>query len=91
MTNRLNQLLALASLFFGVQQAVAQGTAFTYFGRLSDANTGNPITANQDMQFALFDNLTAGSQVGSTITILSVPFHNGLFKVTLDFGTGRRG
>ena len=47
--------------------AWAQSTAFTYQGRLT--NGGSPANGIYDMQFALFDNLTAGTQIGTTQTI----------------------
>ena len=68
------------------------GTAFTYQGRLTDA--GLPANGNYDLQFKLFDALTAGSQVGSTLTRTNVAVSAGLFTVSLDFGavfTGNKG
>ena len=66
----------------------AQGTAFTYQGRLaSGANAANGI---YDFQFQVFDAATAGSGYGSPNpnTVTGVGVTNGLFTVTLDFGTG---
>ncbi len=62
----------------------AQGTAFTYQGRLNDG--ANPANGNYDLRFTLFDALTVGNQVGSLLTNSPVSVSNGLFTVTLDFG-----
>jgi hypothetical protein len=62
----------------------AQGTVFTYQGFLKVS--GNPANANYDFQFSLWTAASGGSQVGSTLTLTSVPVQNGLFTVSLDFG-----
>jgi hypothetical protein len=59
------------------------GTAFSYQGHLTDA--GLPEDGTCDLQFALFDALSAGSQVGSTATRTDVAVSDGLFTVQLDF------
>jgi hypothetical protein len=56
---------------------------FVYQGRL-DQN-GAPANGNFDLSFALFDDPTAGSQVGSTINQPAYPVVNGLFSVSLSF------
>lgn len=63
----------------------AQGTAFNYQGQLSDA--GAPANAPYDFRFAVFDAVTNGTQVSASLTNAAVPASNGLFNVTLDFGT----
>ncbi len=62
----------------------AAGTAFTYQGRLTEA--GEPAEGVYDFEFKLFDALSEGSQVGSTITREDVSVSAGLFTVQLDFG-----
>src|SRR6266576_3516896 len=64
----------------------AQTSSFSYQGRLTD--NGTPANGNYDLQFALFDSLSGGSQVGSTQTVNTVAVSNGIFTVRLDFGTG---
>ncbi|MBS1791693.1 MAG: hypothetical protein JST85_28545 [Acidobacteria bacterium] len=79
------QLVSL--LFFiiiNINLARAQTTSFTYQGRLNDA--GNPATGVYDLQFRLFDALSNGNQVGSTLTRDDVTVTSGSFSVTLDFG-----
>jgi hypothetical protein len=62
------------------------GTAFLYQGRLTDA--GSPADGAYDLSFSLYDAGTAGTQVGSTVTLEDVAVAEGLFTVTLDFGAG---
>jgi len=75
---------ALCSLFTAVNPLHAQGTGFTYQGRLT-AN-GGPANGNYDLQFYLRDAATAGNPIGTTNTVTPVAVSNGLFTVTLDFG-----
>lgn len=77
--------MVLLAIFTGMQRAGAQGTAFTYQGRLEIGT--NPATGNYDFTFAVYNAATSGSQVGSTLTNLDVSVSNGLFLVTEDFGT----
>jgi hypothetical protein len=75
-------LLGFLSL---LASAVTQGTAFTYQGYLRQG--GTPANANHDFQFSLWTTVSGGSQVGATQTLTNVPVQNGLFTVSLDFGT----
>ncbi len=78
-------ILALA-FFTGSHQAAAQGTAFTYQGRLNDG--GSSANGTYDLQFYLRDALTAGNAIGATNTLPTVPVTNGLFTVSLNFSAG---
>ncbi len=83
-THRQLWFIALA-LLASFNQAAAQGTAFTYQGRLN--SSGSSANGNYDFTFALFPNSTGSSgQIGGTLTNLDVGVTNGLFTVTLDFG-----
>ncbi len=62
----------------------ALGTAFTYQGQLR--NNGSPVNANCDFQFALYDAVSGGNQIGATQTASNIHVNNGLFTVGLDFG-----
>ena len=62
---------------------LAQGTAFTYNGRLND--NGNPANGSYDLRFTLYDAVTNGTAFGS-LTNPATGASNGLFTVTLDFG-----
>src|SRR5438105_596423 len=66
--------------------ALAQGTAFTFQGKLGDS--GSPVNGTLDMQFKLFDAAApAGSvQIGPTMNSPLVQVTNGVFTVQLDFG-----
>lgn len=64
--------------------AAAQGSSFSFQGRLNDGTT--PANGSYDLQFALFDSITGGSQIGSTLPRPSTTLVNGVFSVTLDFG-----
>ncbi len=66
--------------------ASAQGTAFTYQGRLNDG--GNPAHGNYDFRFKLFADPFGNNQVGSAVLTNDLPLTNGLFTVTVDFGAG---
>ena len=69
-----------------VNSAPAQGTSFIYQGCLND--TGGPANGNYDLQFTLYDAATNGNSPGTTVTNPATGVTNGLFTVTLDFGTG---
>ncbi|HET9493722.1 MAG TPA: hypothetical protein VFR15_05785, partial [Chloroflexia bacterium] len=60
------------------------GTGFTYQGSLK--NGGNPANGQFDFQFKLYDALSGGGQVGSTLTVGNQTVTGGLFTVQLDFG-----
>src|ERR1043165_5272793 len=66
------------------QTVSAQGTAFTYQGKLSDG--GNAANGSYDMQFKLFDLVSGGAQQGSTLTVTNITVAAGIFTVQLDFG-----
>jgi len=66
---------------------LAQGTAFTYQGRLN--NGGTPVTGVYDLSFTLYDSVDLPDSVlAGPITNAATGVTNGLFTVTLDFGTG---
>jgi hypothetical protein len=78
-------LSALLATLAGTYSASAQGTAFTYQGRLTF--NGSSASASLDLTFGLFDDAVAGNQIGSTITNLNLSVSNGLVTVLLDFGS----
>jgi hypothetical protein len=63
---------------------IAQGTAFTYQGRLYDGTS--LANGNYDMRFHVYNAATGGSILGGPITNAPVTVSNGLFTVLLDFG-----
>lgn len=64
----------------------AQGTAFTYQGRLMESNA--PANGSFEFEFSLYDAATGGTNLG-TLTLEETPVVNGLFAVLLDFGPGK--
>src|SRR3989442_3924768 len=79
-------LLLLIALLLSLSsgRALAQTTAFTYQGRLTDGGTA--ANGVYDLQFGLWDSASAGSQIGSTQALPAVQVSGGVFTVTLDFG-----
>ena len=63
----------------------AQGTAFSYQGRLNTA--GGPANGTYDLTFTLFNTNTGGILVSGPVTNSAVSVSNGLFTVAVDFGS----
>jgi hypothetical protein len=81
------QLLSLCFLVAACCPSVhAQGTAFTYQGRLT-AN-GSAANGNFDLTFLLFNISNGGSAVAGPMTNTAVAVSNGVFTATVDFGAG---
>ncbi|HMC29141.1 MAG TPA: hypothetical protein VKM56_15230, partial [Verrucomicrobiae bacterium] len=91
-TQTLFKSIALALLLSTLNSqlsAFAQGTAFTYQGRLSE--TGNLANGTYDFLMSLWNAGSGGSRVTSAsnpLVITGVAVSNGLFTVMLDFGDG---
>src|SRR5215831_8089083 len=67
--------------------AWAQGTAFTYQGRLNDG--ANPATGIYDLRFDVYDSTNnPGVLIAGPITNAATSVSNGFFTVTLNFGPG---
>src|SRR5262245_27723745 len=79
-------LVAGLTVSMSNRAAFGQTTLFTFNGHLTDVGTGGNGT--YDLQFALWDSVTNGAQVGTTLTINNVAVSKGDFTVTLDFGAG---
>ena len=75
-TSRIGSVLA--------ESQVNTGSGFTYQGRLD--KDGAPANGQFDFQFALYDEVSRGSQIGATVAANRVPVSGGLFTVVLDFG-----
>ena len=81
------KLIAICYLLTSIcLSAFAQGTAFTYQGRLNSG--GNPANGTYDFRFKLFEDSFGNTQAGSTVLTNGIPLTNGLFTVTIDFGAG---
>lgn len=79
-------VLGLATLLAGATHLTAQGTAFTYQGRVDSG--GAPVNGFYDLQFAVYDSVGGGALVGGPLTNAASAVSNGLFAVSLDFGAG---
>ena len=76
----------LSTLNSQLTTGLAQGTAFTYQGRLNDGS--NPANGSYDLTFTLFGASSGGSAVAGPVTNSATGVSNGSFTVTLDFGAG---
>ena len=77
--------LAVCVGVVNIRGAAGLSTAFTYQGQL--LQSGGPVNGSCDLQFELFDAASGGNQVGTTQTASGVSIANGLFTVSLDFGS----
>lgn len=73
-------MLAITAL----SQAAPIGTAFTYQGRLTDANSA--ADGLYDFEFKLYDGPADGNALGSTVYVDDLDVIDGYFTVQLDFG-----
>jgi hypothetical protein len=78
-------LLTLTALLALANVARAQGTAFTYQGRLD--SSGAPANGIYDLRFSTYD-ADSGGNLRGLLTNNAVAVSNGLFTTTLDFGFG---
>jgi len=85
MKNTLVCLLA-ALVLAADGRAVAQGTAFTYQGRLSVG--GAAANGSYDIAFTLYPTNVTGSALAGPVTNTAVAVTNGLFTTLVDLGPG---
>ena len=64
---------------------MAQGTAFTYQGQLTDS--GTPASGLFDLRFSIYDAPSGGSVIAGPVDAGDISVTNGLFTVTLDLGS----
>jgi hypothetical protein len=76
-------LLFLSTLHAQLSPALAQGTAFTYQGRLNDGSA--PANGRFDFGFALCTS-ASGPTINANVIIYDVSVTNGLFTTLIDFG-----
>ncbi len=86
MKSKLIALLCLSTLTAQLSTCFAQGTAFSYSGRLLVGTA--PATGSYDMSFTAYDDSTAGNLVGGPVINPAVAVSNGLFTVVIDLGDG---
>jgi hypothetical protein len=78
-------LALLSTINFQLSSCFAQGTAFTYQGQLQ--NNGALANGTFNLTFTLFNTNTSGTAVAGPVTNNGVAVSNGLFTVTIDFGS----
>src|SRR4051794_7638762 len=78
--------LVLLSVLNPQLSTFAQGTSFTYQGRLAD--NGAAATGNYDLRFTIYDAASGGNQAGNSLTNSPVAVSAGIFTALLDFGPG---
>jgi photosystem II stability/assembly factor-like uncharacterized protein len=89
MNRKLFILLALgfiSAINSQLSPVFAQGTAFSYDGRLQDS--GGPANGTYNFTFSLYTDSSGGSPVAGPVTTNGVAVSNGLFTVQMDFGAG---
>src|SRR5688500_13433512 len=84
-TTRLLLACAALGLFnHQLSTALAQGTAFTYQGVLSQG--GAAVNGSNDLTFTRYDAASGGNVIGASNVVTDLAMTNGLLTVTLDFG-----
>jgi hypothetical protein len=78
--------IALGATLAEPMGAGALQSTFSYQGYLEDGS--GPITDTCDLEFTLWDDLSAGAQIPPTVTKTGVSVTDGQFSVMLDFGLG---
>ena len=83
--NNILRFVMIAAIIFviGQMSVMAQTTAFNFQGRLNDGTS--PANGKYDLQFRLYDALTGGTQIGSTISQPGTTIINGVYSTQLDF------
>ncbi len=81
-----NLAFLVLAVLLSAPLALGQGTAFTYQGRLTD--NGNPANGLYDLQIGVHDAASSGTAIAGPLLLSGVGVTNGLFAVTLDFGSG---
>src|SRR3954468_14444411 len=84
-TKILQLTVALLVMLAVSHTALAQGTAFTYQGELSDG--GNPVTGVYFLKAIVFDAAVGGNALTPALPA-TVTATNGRFTITLDPGAG---
>lgn len=83
MNSKYRLFLFLLLVFTLSRAALAQTSAFTYQGKLTDG--GNPANGQYDIVFKLFDIDIGGTELAPQQLIENVQVTNGVFTVELSF------
>src|SRR5689334_7279275 len=85
--NRMKYILAfILTAICLTGAAFGQTSSFNYQGKLTE--TGASANGTYQFTFKLYDAAVGGSQIGSTISDVSVNVVDGAFAASLDFGSG---
>jgi trimeric autotransporter adhesin len=84
MKTKFTYFFIMLALLACINQVAAQGTAFTYQGRLNIS--ASPANGSYDLKFSLFSGDSGGSALAGPMIATATSVSNGLFTVTLDFG-----
>ncbi len=79
-------LVAMLCSVAHIASFAAQGTAFTYQGRLLEH--GVPASGRYDLRFTLYPTANEGNPLTEPFTNAATVVSEGVFTVRLDFGTG---
>jgi hypothetical protein len=82
-------VMLLSTLNHQLSTAFAQGTAFTYQGRLN--SSGSPANGSYDLAFTLYTTNVTGTALAGPVTNAAVAVTNGLFTTMVDFGNAFTG
>ena len=89
MRGKILTALVYAAFFCALKTVCAQGTAFTYQGRLNSGSS--PANGLYDLSFTLFATNSGGNPSTQTLTNSAISVTNGLFTTILDFGNNFSG
>jgi hypothetical protein len=85
MNTKIQELLVALALLAATQtQLLAQGSAFTYQGRLN--NLGSPANGSFDFTFTLFTTNSGGPAIAGPVTNAATVVSNGLFTTIVNLG-----
>jgi hypothetical protein len=77
--------ILMAAVLFSALASTAQTTVFTYQGKFTDSAVAQPTNGTYNMQFAMFDAVSGGNQIGVAVVVPAVQVVNGIFTVSLDY------
>lgn len=78
-------ILGLMTCLASIAWAAPQTTSFTYQGQLKQ--NGAPFSGTVNLQFRLWDDPIAGTEVAPLVSRSGVPVVEGIFTVEIDFGS----
>lgn len=83
MSRPIRTLLLAAALALALPATAPRASIFTFQGHL--AQSGTPLDGNANLSFKIYDDLTAGNQLGQTFNASNFPVVDGVFAIDLLF------